>query len=184
MAIFPLKFPLKSKKVTDTGRSGRKSKTKSVLKSVMKMEHKKSGTSLDHILGVISTISRVHGRRPHWGSERESREGWWHCCCLLSAEPRTTMVEWKRDHLELETQLKGNSTRRAVWTNLFVQPFSGESSHDSYNVMLCFVSCWSLNLHLQRPHGACKMAIANTQQSSNADWSDTSEPQAHRHHQH
>ena len=39
LAIFPLKFPLKSKKVTDSGSSGRKT----------------SGTSLDHILGVIST---------------------------------------------------------------------------------------------------------------------------------
>ena len=38
MAIFPLKFPLKSKNFTDSGRSGRRTKTKTVLKSVKKME--------------------------------------------------------------------------------------------------------------------------------------------------
>ena len=39
LAIFPLKFPLKSKKFTDSGRNGRRTKTKTVLKSVNKMEH-------------------------------------------------------------------------------------------------------------------------------------------------
>ena len=41
-------------------------------------------------------------------SERESREGCWHCC-LLSCEARQgRMVEWKRNNPELE-QLKGTS---------------------------------------------------------------------------
>ena len=39
LAIFPLKFPLKSKKFTDSGRNGRRTKTKTVMKSVNKMEH-------------------------------------------------------------------------------------------------------------------------------------------------
>ena len=39
LIIFPLKFPLKSKIFTDSGRNGRRTKTKTVLKSGNKMEH-------------------------------------------------------------------------------------------------------------------------------------------------
>ena len=117
-------------------------------------------------------------------SERESREGCWHCC-LLSCEARQgRMVEWKRDNLELE-QLMGTS--HYIFTISIFSTISSCSLMKRFAIplntlncflnrlqwkpsaimkrMLCFVSCLSINLH-------CRGNVRSLQRW-HADFNDT-----------
>ena len=53
LAIFPLKFPLKSKKTTDIGRKGPRAKTRTVLKSVSQMQQLSSMQNSEFALCTI-----------------------------------------------------------------------------------------------------------------------------------